>query len=215
MKTIIMLSFFLLFIPGCKNAQNPETIQNIVKKNSQSIEDAGFDKLKYDFGNRLILEAALSAGIIKIDSSGAQNLKVDSIDVFMIPEYISTLGDLEVEQMLQAMELDILNDDDPNARDKIKILQEWCSISITLNSIFDSDLDEGFPFFEELISEIPSTSKFIEAKLVNPAQSWSSLSSRQTIELNYEVINFLVSLTPEKRIRFYFQYFEKMSSKSK
>ncbi|MBK8492913.1 MAG: hypothetical protein IPL49_19005 [Saprospirales bacterium] len=210
MKTIIMLSFLLLFISDCKKAQNHETTQNILKNTSQSIGDNEFNRLKYDFGNRLILEAALSTGIIKMDFLEAQKLKVDSIEAFMIPEYISMLEDLEVEQILQAMESDLAHDQS-NKMDKINTLYEWCSISITLNSIFDENLDEGFPYFEELISDIPSTSRLLEAKLVNPAQTWSSLSSRQTIELNYEVINYLSSLSTEKRIQFYFQYFKRMN----
>jgi hypothetical protein len=73
-----------------------------------------------------------------------------------------------------------------------------------LSSIGDID-DELI--FEQIINDIPETKRLIRKYLKDPKQYWGSLDENHSCKLYYDVLSYLLTLSDEKRIEFFRQYF--------
>jgi len=83
----------------------------------------------------------------------------------------------------------------------------WDKMSTLIS--FPLDLDNtNLSEFHELIANIESTEHLVNKHITYDGQYWGSLSSSQTTEVYFDLMNYLFHLNNNERLRFFKHYFD-------
>lgn len=89
----------------------------------------------------------------------------------------------------------------------INHIEIWCQLSESLQLPYIFDI-ENLSEFHEIIANIPETKHLIDRYLSVEGQYWGSLSSSQTTEVYYDVMQYLIKLDAKNKLKFLKDYFE-------
>jgi len=132
---------------------------------------------------------------------------IDDISRYDVYDYVDI-----VEKDLIFHQVDsFLNSLPPDVRtEKLSKIYSWCDCYYILHSQF---FENSMEYFFDIMLEIESANKILVEYLSlekNKERSVSSFATAESVELFFETITYISTLTPDKQLSFYQEYFEKL-----
>jgi len=131
----------------------------------------------------------------------------DDIPIYDVYDYVNIVEkDLifhQVDSFLNSLPHDVRTE-------KLSKIHSWCDCYYILHSQF---FENAMEYFFDIILEIESANKILVEYLSleeNKERDADSFSSSEDNYLFFETITYISTLTPEKRLSFYQEYFEKL-----
>jgi hypothetical protein len=120
---------------------------------------------------------------------------------------LDELGNINKDNLLKELNFVLKKFPNDDSEAIIDSVLAWDKMATLIDFPFfleNTNLSE----FHELISQIESTEQLVNRHIQYEGQYWGSLSSSQTTEVYYKMMEYLLHLNSENRLQFFKLYFE-------